>query len=34
MKIDDIKGTKSKNSYVRQTYYDSFNYYDITKEKL
>ena len=34
MKIEDIDGTKPKKVYVRQSNYDSFNYFDITKTKF
>mmetsp|Transcript_12681 Transcript_12681/g.12516 ORF Transcript_12681/g.12516 Transcript_12681/m.12516 type:complete len:121 (+) Transcript_12681:527-889(+) len=34
MKIEDIDGTKPKKVYVRESNYDSFNYFDITKTKF
>ena len=34
MKVEDIQGTKAKKVYVRGTSYDSFNYFDITKNKF
>jgi hypothetical protein len=34
MDVKDIEGARGKQTYVRKTQYDSFNYADITKTKF